>query len=257
MIRHLTLLLIVVAQLWSNCAAAAADEIILPRLKPAKLRTPASGAPRPDQGKPLAVVFPKGHAGWPQDLVRNAEELCRRQLSGLDITLKPIGPIGEQGGCGTASAVMISSIAGVRVEPPAEANCAFAEALHHWIAWSAKPAAEEYLGKKLVVVHNASAYACRRRNNSAGGKMSEHAIVNALDISTLGFDDGSTTTIKGDWSGLAQLVSSSSKASFLGRIRRDACIRFTTVLGPGSDPYHGDHFHVDLARRKSGYRICN
>jgi Extensin-like protein C-terminus len=29
-----------------------------------------------------------------------------------------------------------------------------------------------------------------------------------------------------------------------------------TVLGPGSDGYHEDHVHVDLAERRNGYRIC-
>ena len=34
------------------------------------------------------------------------------------------------------------------------------------------------------------------------------------------------------------------------------CARFTTVLGPGSDWYHEDHIHLDLAERRGGYRIC-
>ena len=34
------------------------------------------------------------------------------------------------------------------------------------------------------------------------------------------------------------------------------CARFTTVLGPGSDWYHEDHVHLDLAERRNGYRIC-
>ena len=110
---------------------------------------------------------------------------------------------------------------------------------------------------RLVKINNASAYVCRRRNNSLTGKISEHAKANALDIATLGFEDGSSISIKGDWSGLKQLVGLSSQGEFLRRIRRDACIRFTTVLGPGSDPYHGDHFHIDVARRKNGYRICS
>jgi hypothetical protein len=28
------------------------------------------------------------------------------------------------------------------------------------------------------------------------------------------------------------------------------------VLGPGSDGYHENHVHVDLAPRRSGYRLC-
>ena len=31
---------------------------------------------------------------------------------------------------------------------------------------------------------------------------------------------------------------------------------FNFVLGPGSDGYHEDHVHVDLADRRSGYRVC-
>jgi hypothetical protein len=34
------------------------------------------------------------------------------------------------------------------------------------------------------------------------------------------------------------------------------CNRFATVLGPGSDGYHEDHVHVDLAERAGGYRMC-
>jgi hypothetical protein len=29
-----------------------------------------------------------------------------------------------------------------------------------------------------------------------------------------------------------------------------------TVLGPGSDGYHEDHVHVDLAERRNDYRLC-
>jgi hypothetical protein len=28
------------------------------------------------------------------------------------------------------------------------------------------------------------------------------------------------------------------------------------VLGPGSDWYHEDHIHLDLAQRRNDYRIC-
>ncbi len=34
------------------------------------------------------------------------------------------------------------------------------------------------------------------------------------------------------------------------------CTRFTTVLGPGSDWYHEDHIHLDLAQRRNNYKLC-
>jgi hypothetical protein len=40
------------------------------------------------------------------------------------------------------------------------------------------------------------------------------------------------------------------------RLKASACARFSTVLGPASDGYHENHVHVDLAERRSGYRIC-
>ena len=46
-----------------------------------------------------------------------------------------------------------------------------------------------------ITAFDASAYACRRRNNASSGKMSEHAFANALDISTLIFGDGQSGAV--------------------------------------------------------------
>ncbi len=39
-------------------------------------------------------------------------------------------------------------------------------------------------------------------------------------------------------------------------VLHSVCTRFTTVLGPGSDGYHEDHIHLDIAERRGNYRIC-
>ncbi len=39
-------------------------------------------------------------------------------------------------------------------------------------------------------------------------------------------------------------------------VRREACARFRTVLGPGSDGYHEDHIHLDLAQRARDFKLC-
>jgi hypothetical protein len=39
-------------------------------------------------------------------------------------------------------------------------------------------------------------------------------------------------------------------------MRVSACKRFTTVLAPGADKAHANHLHVDLAKRRGGYRMC-
>ncbi len=39
-------------------------------------------------------------------------------------------------------------------------------------------------------------------------------------------------------------------------IRGGACAFFTTVLGPTTNAAHSDHFHLDMAERSSGFRLC-
>lgn len=226
-----------------------AKDLPLPKLRPSPLRPVAKTVP----GFP---AIPFLVAGWKKDEIVAAQSHCATMLRGLDIKYQALAPLGSSGGCGSAAPILISAIGNTSINPPAEANCDFAEALYGWVTSSLLPAAREYLHQEVTVINNASAYACRRRNGLSSGKLSEHGKANALDISTLKFSDGAMTSIKGDWTGAAQLLGVSDKGKFLRRLRRDACIRFTTVLGPGSDKYHGDHFHLDLAQRRGGFRIC-
>jgi hypothetical protein len=204
----------------------------------------------------LPLLFNLAWAGWSDAQIKAAQDECKARLQGLDLVYAAPHTIGQENNCGAPAAITVSLVSGVQISPPAELTCDMAEALHGWVSSSLVPSAQQLLKKNIVKINNASSYACRRRNNSKFGKLSEHAKANALDISTLGFDDGSQVSIKGDWSGVKQLVGLSAQGKFLRIIRRDACIRFTTVLGPGSDVYHGDHFHIDVARRKNAYRVC-
>jgi hypothetical protein len=230
-----------------------ARDVPKPRLKPDRMveLEPDSAS---EPVKPLS--FPRESGNWPKDVVARERTKCARILKDLNLDFEALAPLGNPNGCGAAAPILIKAIKGTRIVPPAEATCDFAEQLHGWVTSSLQPSASSLLGRELVQIDNASAYVCRRRNNSASGKLSEHAKANALDIAKLHFAGEQATTIRADWSSLRAIVGASRNAKFLARIRRDACIRFTTVLGPGADRYHGDHFHVDYVQRKSGYRIC-
>jgi len=91
----------------------------------------------------------------------------------------------------------------------------------------------------------AASYVCRPRNNVKGAVLSEHGRANALDVRALGLADGRTV-----------LVTATDVPALMVEMKRSACARFTTVLGPGADPSHEFHLHVDLAQRRGGYRIC-
>jgi hypothetical protein len=238
-------------------AVAKERTIPLPKLKPDNFSV-RDVEPEPSAASAKPLAFPKTSllSGWPGKVVAAERQACSFRVKGLPIEYEPMAPFGRYGSCGAAAALKVSRVAGVAIVPPAELTCDMAENLYGWVASAIVPAARKHLKKKVVQINNASAYACRRRNNSRSGKLSEHGKANALDIATLEFDDGSKISIKGDWSGVRQLIGASGKGKFLREIRSYACIRFTTVLGPGSDPFHGDHFHIDVARRKGGYRIC-
>jgi hypothetical protein len=58
--------------------------------------------------------------------------------------------------------------------------------------------------------------------------------------------------VKGGWRG------TEAEQGFLREVFLGACQRFTTVLAPGSNVFHYDHIHVDLARHdpRGLRRIC-
>jgi hypothetical protein len=141
--------------------------------------------------------------------------------------------------------VLISPRSRVVLEPAAVLRCGMAEAVARWVREDVAPAAAE-LGAPLAAIAAGTSYHCRSRNNAVGAKPSEHGRGNALDITVLKLRDGRSV-------GLADRLAPTPLRT---RVRDAACERFTTVLGPGADAFHEDHIHVDLAERKSGYRIC-
>ncbi len=254
--------------------AGAVDRPPVPQPKPVRLQAtaektvPAIPIPRvrPDDEarKPVPPAAPAAtetveQTGWPADVVASARAECRKLLDGLPLTFTPLDPIGDQGGCGAPAPILITAVAGVALTPPATQTCDMGQALARWIDGSVKPAARDMLQSEITVIHTATSYYCRRRNNSAAGKMSEHSKANGLDLSGFSFARQTKVAVDGSWGqGLADAADqpAGGGGNFLDTIRKSACAHFTTVLGPGSDPYHGDHFHIDVLRRKNDYRIC-
>jgi hypothetical protein len=238
--------------------AWSADKIPVPRAKP-DLRAAIIPIPKakPARKRKSKIAWPRAGGKWSSEDVAAARRSCERILAGLDIIWRPDEPIGQEGGCGTAAPIAISEVARIRIDPPATVNCDFAQALHDWFVSDLKPAARKQLGKEILGVRNASSYACRRRNNSRGGKLSEHGRANALDISSFVFSKKGEIAVAGGSSGLFQSIGLSGKGSFLKSARKSACKYFNTVLGPGADRHHGDHFHVDLMKLWPGrFKMC-
>jgi hypothetical protein len=136
------------------------------------------------------------------------------------------------------------------VSPPATLACPLVSSLDSWVSSGIQPAAMRWFGQPVIEIKQISAYSCRPMNGQTGAPISEHAFGNALDIAGFTFADGRKVTVRNGWYG------SPADRAFLHDVQAAACQLFATVLAPGSNAFHTDHIHVDLARHSSGRRIC-
>jgi hypothetical protein len=145
----------------------------------------------------------------------------------------------------------IAALGPVEIKPAATLACPMVSALDRWIIDSVQPAARRWFRQPVVEIRQISAYSCRGMNGQRGARISEHAFGNALDIASFTLADGRRITVKNGWRG------SPEEQGFLRDVQGAACEQFNTVLAPGSNRFHYDHFHFDLMRRASGSRVCN
>lgn len=152
-------------------------------------------------------------------------------------------PIDGPGACGMQTPFRVTAMAegSVGLKQKLTLACPIIPTIDNWLDDVVKPAALLYFGVPVVDL-NAGSYSCRGRNNRAGAKLSEHSFGNAIDIMSFKLADDRIITVKGGWNG------DPVERDFLREVFTGACERFTTVLGPGSDRYHSDHLHLDLAR---------
>jgi hypothetical protein len=179
-----------------------------------------------------------------------APSACQMRLTPDRAVFKPMGELGGPGGCGGPDVVLLERIilpdhSEIAVEPPATLRCEMAEAITHFVRQDLAPAAAT-MGSALRAIENFDSYDCRGRNRVAGAQLSQHGLANALDIRTVRLKDGRAV----------RPADAAAPREFRAAMKAAVCNRFTTVLGPGSDGYHEDHIHVDLAERRSGHRLC-
>jgi len=165
----------------------------------------------------------------------------------LDIQGEAAGDIpGKLKGCGARDAVRVRSVSGVALSTPALMTCDTAKALNKWVSRDVETAFGR--SNRVQRLRVAAHYSCRTRNNRPGARISEHGRGRAIDISGFVLEDGTTVSILKGWR-------DKPTRKALRRMWKSACGPFRTVLGPEADIYHRDHFHLDIARHRSG-RYC-
>ena len=88
-------------------------------------------------------------------------------------------------------------------------------------------------------------FTCTARYDKPGALPSEHAKGDAIDVVSFVLADKRRVTVK-------------EPDPLVGALRMTACGYFTTVLGPGADPEHETHLHLDMLKHggTANYRIC-
>lgn len=222
------------------CFAAAAP-IPLPRPRP-----PEAGLREPVPLPPLRPSIPADEEAPAKPPPPSACQLRLGEIAAFEA----LPPIIAPNGCGIDDPVKISAVltknnGKIAITPPATLRCTTAEAVAYWVRDDIAPVAVS-LGAPLSAVANFDSYECRGRNRIPGAMISEHGKGNAIDIRALMLTNGKHY----------ELTDIQVDKAARERLKASACARFTTVLGPASDGYHENHVHVDLAERRSGYRIC-
>ena len=156
------------------------------------------------------------------------------------------------GTCGMQQPLKVSAFSGggIGLTSSATLSCPIVATTDKWLAEVVQPAAMNVLGAQVIELR-AGSYSCRAMNNGTGtSRTSEHAFGNAVDVFSFRLNDNRVVTVKDGWRG------SPEEQNFLREVFVGACEHFSTVLGPGADPFHYDHFHIDRARHSKGRRIC-
>jgi len=158
--------------------------------------------------------------------------------------------------CGIENPIRLTGLkhgkATVSFAAPVTVSCNFARTLSDWLQRDVFPDARARFGKSIALIITGPGYQCRRRNNLPDGDLSEHALGKAVDITSFQLSDGQQISVETDWG------QETENGQFLKALHATACDRFMTVLGPGADPNHKSHIHLDVGchGKDCTYIIC-
>jgi hypothetical protein len=182
----------------------------------------------------------------------SSEISCRNRLKKLGVEFEDVARIAKGRSCGIDYPIELTGLSGgIDIKPSVKLNCQVTEAFAKWVKNELAPSARYRYLSGIKTIKPLGGYSCRTMNSKRGNPMSEHARGNAIDVGKFVLKSGKEIDVRKPG------FFAFREKGLLKAVRSDSCKYFSTVLGPGSDANHKDHFHFDLRPRKSGYRHCD
>jgi hypothetical protein len=229
---------------------------MLPPARPGDLdnqRTFTPPAPEPEDIPEVAPQpSPPAARDFSQPDVMPADEVAlRRQLKRLGVSYVDLPPIHERSVCGIDYPVKVMGLSGgIKLKAPAVLNARMAVTFAKYVKSDFAPAVRTRYFSGIDTIYTGSTYACRNMIGESTNHLSEHAKGNAIDVMKIRLNSGRVIDVTKPG------FFSFRQRGFLNRVRAEACDYFTTVLGPGYNRAHANHFHFDLKQRRNGYVAC-
>lgn len=205
-----------------------------------------------------ACAAPPPRPPAPPPVVLDPDAACLKDLRDRAVLFEPLATAGAAPACQVANPVKVTADAQMRWNRPGVLSCATMRVVERFEAEAVQPAAERHFGQRVTRLLHMGTYECRTRRTDAtaaaaaagkpvrGGRLSEHARGQAIDIGGFELADGSVVSVRRDWR------AGGRNTAFLTEVARAACEHFSVVLTPNYNAVHADHLHLDIGP----HRLC-
>jgi hypothetical protein len=162
-----------------------------------KSAEPEKSTPPPEPLPPSKQSAPD----WTSSEIATAQSQCSKLLDKVTLVATDLPPARE-GVCGAPAPRLLRSLGKdkVEIDPPASLDCPMIAALNTWISDKLQPVAKKRLGSHVTRITTAGAYSCRNRYGRAKGPISEHALMNAIDVTGFVLANGKVIRVATSWS---------------------------------------------------------
>ena len=165
--------------------------------------------------------------------------------------LQELPPINDGGSCQIDHPIKVSGLPGsIAMKPAATLNCQMAATFARWTR------KELVAGSAPALLRAASRRSTRCRAIRAGASTARTpcpSTPRAMRSTSAASSSAAAATSTSSKPGLFAFRT----RGFLNNVRTDGCEYFTTVLGPGYNYDHRNHFHFDLRPRRNGRHACH